>query len=498
MDSMPNVEVLLPEQVAELAGSVTEVIGVFDDASCDETNALKGNDIAMSIDAMRAAGDKPGKLCVTSWQRIEWHPILRRVLLVGLGDTGEFDTGKVRRAAAAATKAAKGSQSLVLAIDSSWLTAAPIENVCEAVVEGFLLALDGPGRNKENGNPQRLVIQVKSNTLISNARSGVNTGLEIAMGVILARRVADAPASEMTPYRLAEFCRDEFSKAGVVVSVMLDKDLDPKKFAGLIAVGHGSANPPSFTTLEYSPNCEAKGTVVLIGKGITFDSGGLSLKDKTHIQKMKYDKGGAASVLGAIYAAANLALPVHIIALIPAAENLPSSTAFRPGDVLSMANGKSVEIISTDGEGRLILADALLYAKRFQSDFVIDVATLTGGCRTALGAMASGLFSNTPALLAELQTAGETEDEWLWPLPLFPQLVKQLSSEVADLKNSTGPIASGSTAAAFLQEFVNYPWAHIDIAGTAWDNNTSEYCPNKGATGVGVRSLVRLLRMRSQ
>lgn len=498
MERMTRIEALLAEEVCELSGSSTKVFGLLGGSSKDRPEGNVADGMATSIDAMRTTGNEPGALCSANWQRIAWEPFLRKTLLVGLGDADEFDTGKARRVAAAATRESKGTENLVLVIDTSWLTAGPMESVCEAVVEGFLLALDGPRRDQVSGVPNRLVIQVDSSDLVERAREGIRAGTELAKGAILARRVADAPAATMTPYDLAAFCRAELAGVGVSVSVMSGQELNANQFAGTVAVGRGSANPPSFTTLEYAPDCEPKSKIVLVGKGITFDSGGLSLKDRTRMQRMKYDKAGAAAVIGAVHAAASLSLPIHVVGLIPAAENLPSSMAYRPGDVITMANGTSIEIVSTDAEGRLLLADALLYANRFCPDCVIDIATLTGGVRAALGSMALGLFSNTTALLAELQEAGEAEDELLWPLPLLPEMRKQLRGEMADLKNSTGPAASASMAAAFLREFVKYPWAHIDIAGTAWDNDTREFYPKKGASGVGVRTLVRLLRMRSQ
>ena len=237
--------------------------------------------------------------------------------------------------------------------------------------------------------------------------------------------------------------------------------------------------------------------MVLVGKAVTFDSGGISIKPSSGLENMKFDMSGGAAVLGAMEALGALDLPLNVVALVPATENLPGGDAFKPGDVLRMHSGKTVEIITTDAEGRLILADALSYARRYEPAAVVDCATLTGACHVALGDHASGLMGNDENLIAEIQTAGEASGERAWPLPLFDEYTEQIKGDVADLKNSGGRYGAALTAGAFLKEFADYPWAHLDIAGTAYGKKGNAYTP-KGATGAPARLLVEFLLGRAR
>jgi leucyl aminopeptidase len=271
--------------------------------------------------------------------------------------------------------------------------------------------------------------------------------------------------------------------------VLDEKGIKKLGMGALLAVGQGSANKPRFIALEHGP---LKGApLVFVGKGITFDSGGLSLKSVEGIRTMKTDMSGAAAVLGAMQAVAAIGLKRRVVGLIAAAENMPSSTAFRPDDVLRTLSGKTIEILSTDAEGRLVLADALAYAARYKPAAVVDLATLTGACVTALGHHASGLFANDDDLAGQLLSAGEQTGERLWRLPLWSEYREQINSDIADMKNSGGRPGGASTAAALLAEFADYPWAHLDIAGTAWNSATKPYIP-RGGVGIGVRLLTQL------
>ncbi len=237
--------------------------------------------------------------------------------------------------------------------------------------------------------------------------------------------------------------------------------------------------------------------VVLVGKAVTFDSGGISIKPTAGMEEMKFDMSGGAAVLGAMEAVGALDLPLHVVALVPATENLPGGDAFKPGDVLEMHSGKTVEILTTDAEGRLILADALSYARRYEPSVVVDCATLTGACVVALGAHASGLMGNDEDLIAEVKAAGEATGERAWPLPLFEEYTEQIKGDTADIKNSGGRGGGALTAGAFLKEFADYPWAHLDIAGTAYGKKGNAYT-TKGATGVPTRLLVEFLIGRTR
>jgi leucyl aminopeptidase len=264
----------------------------------------------------------------------------------------------------------------------------------------------------------------------------------------------------------------------------------------LLAVGQGSANPPRLVVLEHRPRRRNRATLCLVGKGITFDSGGISIKPAGGMQDMKHDMSGAAAVVGALRAAALLDVPLHVVGILAAAENLPGGGAYRPGDILTSMSGRTIEIQNTDAEGRLVLCDALHFARtQFEPAAIIDLATLTGACVVALGSHASGLFSNHTGLVDALRRASEASGERVWPMPLFDEHRDEMRSQVADLKNVSGSRDAGaSTAAAFLSRFVGEtPWAHLDIAGTAYTGKTGPYQPY-GATGVGVRLLAELMQ----
>lgn len=270
---------------------------------------------------------------------------------------------------------------------------------------------------------------------------------------------------------------------------------------GILAVSQGSREEPRFVVMRYNGGGPDAPTLAYVGKGITFDTGGISIKPAERMGHMKYDMAGAATVIASLQAIARLKIPVNILGIIPTCENMPDGKAYKPGDVVKMYAPKYVEIVNTDAEGRMILADGLHYACQQKPDFVIDIATLTGGCVIALGTMVTGLMSNNDWLTRQIVDSGMSHEEKMWRLPLFPEYDIQIRSSTADLSNSGGRPASASTAAKFLQEFVDRPWAHLDIAGTAWieeDNSQyyhQSYLPQRGATGWGVRTLTVLAQV---
>jgi leucyl aminopeptidase len=299
----------------------------------------------------------------------------------------------------------------------------------------------------------------------------------------------------MTPHSLAQAAQDMAAKNGLKCEVFNVGQISELGMGAMLGVTKGSDEPPQFIVLEHKP--DAGQPVILVGKGITFDSGGISLKPGEGMGAMKGDMAGAAAVIGAMQAVAQLDLPLHVVALAPACENLPSGHAYKPGDVLKAMNGKTIEVISTDAEGRLILADALCYADRYKPSAVIDLATLTGACVVALGEnVAAGIFSNDDALSAKVREAGAKAGEKLWPLPLYEEYKDKIKSEVADMKNTGGRSGGVGTSAIFLKEFTSYPWAHLDIAPMEADDKGGPYQP-KGATGFGVRTLVEFLRAQA-
>jgi leucyl aminopeptidase len=295
-------------------------------------------------------------------------------------------------------------------------------------------------------------------------------------------------------------------ETGLQVTVYEEGWIRKRRMGALLGVSQGSVEPPRFIVLEHTPRGRARGRrsakgrrahIALVGKGVTFDTGGISLKPREDMERMKYDMSGAAAVLGALRAASLLDLPLRVTGVIPTVENMPSGTAIKPGDVLLSMAGKSIEVVNTDAEGRLILADALAFAAELAPDAIVDIATLTGACRIALGGAACGLMGNDPALLEELQLAGEASGEAAWPLPLYAEYADDITSEVADLKNSGGRAAGALTAGIFLRSFAGErPWAHLDIAGPAWVEKDKDYL-KPGSAGFGVRLFVRFLEARS-
>ncbi len=313
--------------------------------------------------------------------------------------------------------------------------------------------------------------------------------------VYFARDLANRPGNDLTPETLAtavkEMC-DEFT--ALRFSVLLKKDLQKEKMGGILGVGQGSVQEPRLIVIEHRPK-KPKKAVVLVGKGVTFDSGGISIKPALGMEWMKYDMCGAATVIGVMRAVAELDLPLKIVALVPTVENLPSGTALKPGDILTMANGKTVEVDNTDAEGRLILADALHYAEHFNPDVVLDFATLTGACVVALGHEAAGIMSNDRELVDTLVGLGEMVGERVWPLPLYDEYVSYLKSDWADMKNTGAKWGGAVTAGTFLRQFVadKVSWAHLDIAGVAYHESEHNGLP-KGANGFGVTLVVTWLQ----
>jgi leucyl aminopeptidase len=324
-------------------------------------------------------------------------------------------------------------------------------------------------------------------------RRGVEHGKALAGGIALAKDLGNLPPNECTPTYLAEQARKLCEGQRLVKTRVLgDAEMKRHAMGALLAVAKGSREPAKLIVVEYRGGKQAGRPVVLVGKGVTFDSGGISIKPAAAMDEMKFDMCGAASVLGTLRAAIDLKLPANLIGLIPATENLPDGNASKPGDIVTTMSGLTVEILNTDAEGRLILCDALTYAGRYQPDAVIDIATLTGACVVALGGHAAGLFSNHPPLARELLDAGEIAGDRAWEMPIWEDYQEQLKSNFADMANVGGREAGAVTAACFLSRFTKeYHWAHLDIAGVAWNSG-----PKKGSTGRPVGLLVQYLLSR--
>ena len=421
-----------------------------------------------------------------------------RLLLVGLGERASFTLEKLRRASATVAQRARA-----LKLDEAAFTLpAPegsgIHEAAEAAAEGSALGLYRFDRYKTNAESRELKIF----TLISDdkeaATAGAETGAKVAAAGLLARDLANEPSNTATPEYLAERAHEIAGRYGMEVSVLDRAGIEAEGMVGLATVGRSAQNEPRFIVLEHRKGPRDAAPVILVGKAVTFDSGGISIKPSVGMGDMKYDMSGGAAVLGAMEAVGALELPLNVVALVPATENLPGGDAFKPGDVLTLHSGKTVEIVTTDAEGRLILADALSYARRYEPEAVIDCATLTGACHVALGDHASGLLGNDDALIAEVRAAGDASGERAWPLPLFEEYTDQTKGETADLKNSGGRFGGALTAGAFLKEFADYPWAHLDIAGTAYNGKSKNAYTPKGASGTPARLLVEFLRARAE
>ena len=349
------------------------------------------------------------------------------------------------------------------------------------------------GSNKPDDKQKLKKITLQRSDLISPSQCEqlINQSSAMAHGVALARELGNLPPNLCTPSYLADQAK-QLAQAHDALSlkVLNAKEMKALGMGALLAVAAGSAQPPKLIILEYRGAAENSAPHVLVGKGITFDSGGISLKPGAAMDEMKFDMCGAASVLGVMQAIAELKAPINLVGIIAASENLPSGTALKPGDVITSLSGKTIEVLNTDAEGRLVLCDALTYAERYNPKAVIDIATLTGACVVALGHHASGLFSNDQALTAALTASGEATHDRLWSLPLWKEYEEALESNFADLANVGGRSAGSITAACFLSRFTEkYPWAHIDIAGTAWISGGKE----KGATGRPVPALLHYL-----
>ncbi len=420
----------------------------------------------------------------------------RRVLLVGLGARGGFGPGTAFSAGFAVGKklAGKHRESVALVLPPSEEPGA----VASAWLEGAIVATRGPGLRKSEANRHAfdslsLVVEPELADLPGLALESVVRRAEIVgSSVNVARELVNTPPGDKSPARLAEWLAELSRDAGITAEIWEEKRIRHERFGGLLGVAAGSDEPPRFLILEYRHGGDSP-TLALIGKGITFDSGGLCLKPSASMEDMKSDMTGAAVVAAAMQAAARLELPVNVTGYLPISENMTGGKAMKLGDVLTMRNGKTVEIMNTDAEGRLILADALSYAVEHQPYRVLDVATLTGSCIAALGLKIAGLFSNDEAFRKDLIAATRQTGERVWRLPMDDDFKEQLKSSVADLKNVGGKWGGAVTAAKFLEQFVgSTPWIHLDIAGPSWCD-TENATRDAGGTGCFVRTLVAYL-----
>ncbi len=427
----------------------------------------------------------------------------RRVLLVGMGKAAEVRGSAVRRAAAVAAKRARalGTGRLAFSVTVEGRNGMPIRELVQAAVEGAahggwaFIDLKRPS-DELRGAITGVDVAVDAADA-KQAEAGRLLGDAVAAGHLFARQLQMQPGNVCTPTYLAEQAATLARTYGFAITVLGPAELRKEAMGALLAVAQGSAEEPRFIVLEHRGAGDAA-PVVLIGKGITFDSGGISIKPAPNMEEMKYDMSGAAAVLGTFEVLGRVKPKLNVVGLIPSTENLPSGTAVKPGDVVKSHLGKTIEIVNTDAEGRLILCDALSYARRYKPAAVLDAATLTGAVVIALGSQASGIMGTDDALIAEVREAGERAGERCWPLPLWEEYRDLIKSDIADVKNSggrgAGPIAGGW----FLREFVEgFPWVHLDIAGTAYTDAEAPH-QSKGPTAFGVRLFTEFLLRRAE
>ncbi|HEX9080605.1 MAG TPA: leucyl aminopeptidase [Desulfuromonadaceae bacterium] len=475
------------------------VVGCFEDAqeglfaACDA--ALEG-----CLGRLAATGEFKGKADTTRLIHTLGRLPAERLLLVGLGKKRELDVERLRRGAGNAVQALRTGR--VATFATALHLAGELEGAPEAVCEGTLLGSYSFEQYKTRERDERFAFEGMALLLPrgsgrKEAGAAVDAVVALCRGVDLARDLVSQPGNVVTTGYLADTARELADRHGLGCRVYEQQELEELGMNALVGVGKGAAEPPRLIVLEYHGPGAAGRPVVLVGKGITFDSGGISIKPAAGMEEMKTDMAGAAAVLGTMASAAGLGLAVNLVGIVPTAENMPDGRAYKPGDVLTSLSGQTIEITNTDAEGRLILCDALHFAHRYRPAAMIDLATLTGACVVALGHEASGLMGNDQRLIDALKRAGDECGERLWQLPLWDEYGEAMKSDIADLRNAAASRDGGSiTAGWFLKQFVGTTrWAHLDIAGTAWTDKARPYSP-KGATGVGVRMLIRYLRGR--
>jgi leucyl aminopeptidase len=478
------------------------VVGVFE--ACKLSPAAKKLDKASkgALSRVCESGDIKGK----AGQAILLHAVhglpCERVLLVGCGKENTFDSQAYRKAVERAVKTLIETGSTQAAVflselkvkgrDSAWGVRTAVETA-----EAALYRFDQLKKKKKDDDKPRLsalALFVPKRDDVPAGEVAARDGRAISAGNALAMDLGNLPGNICTPSYLAKQAQELQQGYPIKTTVLEQADMEELDMGALLSVARGSRQPPKLIVMEYPGGAKGDAPVVLVGKGLTFDAGGISLKPAANMDEMKYDMCGGASVLGTMKAVAELELPINVVGVVPSSENLPDGNANKPGDIVTSMSGQTIEILNTDAEGRLILCDALTYCARFKPAVVIDIATLTGACVIALGSHASGLLGNSERLIKDLLAAGEQAGDRAWQLPLWEDYQKQLDSNFADMANIGGREAGTVTAACFLARYAkDFRWAHLDIAGTAWRSGK-----DKGATGRPVPLLTQYLISRGR
>jgi leucyl aminopeptidase len=488
---------------ADAAGRRTPllVVPVFegDDAATSALDAALGG----GLGAVRASGDLAGK----EGESVLLYPAggegAGRVLAVGLGSPSAVTAEKLRRMGGTAAKQAAKARATSIEIV---LPATPLDAgaAARAVAEGVVLGAYTFTQLKTRPDDQPAPAELSEVTILlppeadeAAAREGARLGEVVARAENFARTLGNLPGNVVTPTRLAEEAEVIAAEHGMRLTVLGPAEMEAEGMGALLAVARGTEEEPRLIVLEHRGGAEGDRPLMLIGKGLTFDAGGISIKPAAGMEEMKFDMCGGAATLAAMRAIGELGVRANVVGIVPSSENLLGGRAMKPGDVFRAASGKTIEVVNTDAEGRLILADALHYAKRFDPAAILDAATLTGACVVALGHQATGIMGNDEALVEEVRAAGERTGERCWPLPMFEEYREQIKSDYADIKNSGGRAAGTITAGWFLREFVGEtPWCHLDVAGTAYGDGKLSYL-SKGSTGVPTRLFVEWVLSRA-
>ena len=485
-------------KIENTLGKKTDILCVFVLKNSSKVLGLGKTDVKTTSVINQSLKDMEGKLGKVSIIPLSEGKTFQRVLLAGLGEKENITKDTIRTVAGKiAQKIQEYNLKKISIISPPSFISDQVSSVSQ-IVEGFKMALYrfDKFKSKKTCNSSDLTIIVpKSNKIIQ----AIRISEIIADATIFTKSVANLPPNECTPTTLADFAKIISKKSKMKCNVISKHELKKKGFGGITAVGQGSKNEPKLIVLEHNNGPRNEKPIVLVGKAVTFDTGGISLKPGEKMDEMKFDKCGGCTVLGIMKAVSELKLPINVVGIIPSVENMPGGESYRPGDIIKLYSGKTAEILNTDAEGRLILADALSYGeKKYSPKAIIDFATLTGACIIALGTNVAGIVSNNEVLTKKIKKSSERTMEEIWELPLTQDFMDMIKSDVADMKNiGIGRAAGTITAAAFLRNAIeNTPWVHIDIAGVAWTQIATKEKPYnpKGATGFGVRLIVDYLQ----
>jgi leucyl aminopeptidase len=467
-------------------------------AAVASLDAATGGEIARALGSQEFPA-RPYDLFIASFVDRSWRA--RRLALIGAGPAAAFGSDLIRKLAVSAGLAARQRRSLRVAfVLRDGRAATPdVTELAQAIAEGLTLSEFNVGSYKTTADsppppaPAWTIVVPGGGSGESRAATAIARGRLLGECSNLARELAHEPGNTLTPREFARRSEAVVSEAGVSVEILDEEQITKLGMGLLLGVARGSSEPPRLMVFRHEPSGAPAGPVLgLVGKGITFDTGGISIKPADGMERMKDDMAGGAAVACAMRAIALLDAPIRVIGVVPTTENMPGGRAIKPGDILKSASGKTVEVINTDAEGRLVLGDGLWYARQLGATHLVDIATLTGACVVALGKITSGIFGTPDAWVEHVRRVADRAGDRVWPMPLFDEYRDQLKSDIADMMNTGGRPASSITAAMFLKEFTGgLPWVHLDIAGTAWAEEAKPYLP-KGPSGVGVRALAEL------